>query len=226
VALMLAVPVAAQQMMPEQADSQAKTQARMFETVLHSAIEHAGERLASRVNDVVPGVQVVFETEPIIRTVPTPEGPVFDVQIPRILGTGLRLMKMLQPAPQPIAAPPATGAQPVSTQPPRVTATSVPPDDPMVNKPNTAGFNPDQEYSNYAREALVDAMLDNSGGLPLTGQERLEVTAGGLDVPDGSLNVDNSRRLVLVISAADLSLFHAGKITRDQAKQRIREWRY
>jgi hypothetical protein len=227
-ALVVATPVAAQQMVSSGADPQVKYQATMFEGVLRAAVQHAGERLAERVSSIVPGVQLFFENEAIIRTVPTPEGPVFDVQIPEINGAGLSLLRIMQAQPPASPPPSATGAQPVSTPPPgRVTASSIPAPDPMTSSPIPAGFDADKEYSTYAREALIDAMLDNSGGLPLVANQRLEITAGGLDVTgSGALAVNNSRRLVLVISGADLALFHEGKITRAEAKQRIKEYRY
>lgn len=226
VALAVATPASAQQMVANGADPQVKYQARMFEQVLRAAVQHAGERVAERVNSMVPGVQLFFMTEPIIRTVPTPEGPVFDVQIPEINGAGLGLVRLMQGKPQP-----ASPAQPVSAPPPgRVTANAVPPDDPMHASPEPAtNLDADliKEYTTYAREALIDAMLDNSGGLPLESTQRLEITAGGIDAAGGgALTVNNSRRLVLVISGSDLVLLREGKITRDAAKQRIKEWRY
>ena len=35
-------------------------------------------------------------TEPVVRFVPTPEGPVFDVQIPVLLDAGPVLLRMMQ----------------------------------------------------------------------------------------------------------------------------------
>ena len=69
-------------------------------------------------------------------------------------------------------------------------------------------------------------LLDNSGAVPLKDGQRLEIAASGLEMTRGPLYPDNSRKLVLVITAADLSAFRQGKITRDEAKARIKEARY
>ena len=73
---------------------------------------------------------------------------------------------------------------------------------------------------------LIDALLDNSGAVPLKDGQRLEIAASGLEITRGTLYPDNSRKLVLVITAADLSAFRQGKITREEAKARIKEARY
>jgi len=223
--LSLVAPLAAQQPAPDGMDSQMRYQIKLYETVLKSAVQHAGERLADRASQVVPGVQLAPATEPIAHFVPTPEGPVFDVQIPLLLSTGLDLMRVLQQQQQQAA--PAQGVMPVAQGQSKVTGQGVVTPDPMAQSPVLRGdFQPDKEYTTFAREALIDAILDNSSGLPLKEGERLEIAASGYEVAAGPLYPDNSRKLVLVISAADLTLFRQGKITRDEAKARIKQARY
>ncbi len=180
---------------------------------------HAGEQLAERARGVVPEVQLSMATEPVVRFVPTPEGPVFDVQIPLLLQTGPALFRAYQRPAQPVSQP-APGAN-------RVSSTGVVVADPMEQSPVQAQvFDPDKEYTAFAREALIDALLDNSGAVPLKDGERLEITASGLDIVRAPLYPDNSRKLMLVISAADLVAFRQAKITREEAKARIVERRY
>jgi hypothetical protein len=228
VAFVLIAPLAAQQVAPSQAaadsvDTQARNQIRLYEIALKAAVLNAGAQLADRASRIVPGVQLAPQTDPVVRFVPTPEGPVFDVQIPLLLDAGPVIMRMLQnqrPAPQ-------SAAIPVAQPQDRVTSSGVVTADPMTKSPVQAeNFDPDHEYTEFARNALIDALLDNSAAVPLKEGQRLEIAASGLEIGRGPLYPDNSKKLMLVISAADLLEFRQGKITRDEAKARIKEGKY
>jgi len=215
-------PVAAQQQAAEAPDP-AKSQVLMFEMGLRKAVDAGGQRLAQRALQVVPGVVLAPDDEPVVRGVPVPEyGFFFDVQIPNILQSGLRLFEMVR------GTPPGGGAGPVRTtagngeQRTAATGGLVTPD-PMAS----SVFDPDQEYTNYVREALIDAMLDNSGLLPLGDKDWLMLSASGFDQPTGNpLYRMDSRKLILRIKGSDLALWHQGKISRDEAKRRILEQRF
>ena len=79
--LTLVAPLAAQQPQapPEGLDTQTRYQIRQYEIAVRTAVLHAGEQLATRASTLVPGVLLAPPTEPVVRFVPTPEGPVFDV---------------------------------------------------------------------------------------------------------------------------------------------------
>jgi len=218
--LSLVVPLAAQQQLapPEGLDPQTRYQIRQYEQAVRTAVLHAGEQLATRASTLVPGVLLAPATDPQVRFVPTPEGPVFDVVIPVLLDAGPVLLRMMQQQQQ---------VRPVAQNPDRVTGAGVVTPDPMTKSPvQEQVFDPDKEYTAFAREALIDVLLDNSGAVPLKEGQRLEIAASGLEMIRGALYPDNSRKLVLVITAADLSAFRQGKITRDEAKARIKEARY
>jgi hypothetical protein len=210
-------------------DTQTRYQIRQYEIAVKAAVVHAGEQLANRATMLVPGVLLAPSTEPVVRFVPTPEGPVFDVQIPLLLDTGpvlLRMIQSQQQQQQQLRPVPPPGAVPVA-QSDRVTGAGVVTADPMAKSPvQSTEFDPDKEYTAFAREALIDVLLDNSGAVPIKEGERLEIAASGIEVTRGALYPDNSRKLVLVIAAADLAAFRQGKITRDEAKARIKEARY
>lgn len=221
--LSLVVPLAAQQQLapPEGLDPQTRYQIRQYEQAVRTAVLHAGEQLATRASTLVPGVLLAPATDPQVRFVPTPEGPVFDVVIPLLLDTGPVLMRMIQSQQQ------QQQVRPVAQNSDRVTGAGVVPADPMTKSPvQDQDFDPNKEYTAFAREALIDVLLDNSSAVPLKEGERLEIAASGLEMIRGALYPDNSRKLVLVITAADLSAFRQGKITRDEAKARIKEARY
>ncbi len=215
-------PPPADQKSSDTVDTQARYQIRQYEAAVRQAVLHAGELLAERATVAVPGVQLAPMNEPLVRFVPTPEGPVFDVQIPLLLDTGPVLMRMIQQG-----RPQASTNVPVSTGQERVTSTGVVQADPMVpSSVQAANFDADKEYTAFARQALIDVLLDNSAAVPLQDGQRLEIAASGLDVTRGMLYPDTSRKLVLVISSADLTEFRQGKITRDEAKKRIIERKY
>ena len=83
----------------------------------------------------------------------------------------------------------------------------------------------DRAYSNFVREALIDAMLDSSAVLPLGPDDHLTIAASGIDQPGANL-LYQSRKLMLTIKGSDLLDLRQGKITREQAKARIVEGRF
>jgi len=225
-----AAPIAAQQPQPptEGVDTNTRYQIRQYEAALYTAVLHAGEQLADRAEKIAPGVQLMLATDPIVRFVPTPEGPVFDVQIPLLLNTGPVLLRMYQSqqqqSQQQLRPSPAL---PVAQEQNRVGAAGVVTPDPMTNSPVQPGsFDPDREYTAFARQALIDALIDNSAAVPIKDGQRLEIAASGLGIMRDPIRPDNSRKLVLVISAADLTEFRQGKITRAEVITRIKEDRY
>ena len=88
-------------------------------------------------------------------------------------------------------------------------------------------MNANDRYSEAVRAALIDVILDNSVILSLKDDETLTVAAMGIDVANTNpFYANNSRKLILHISGADLNLLHQQKITRDEAKNRIIEKRF
>ena len=141
---------------------------------------------------------------------------VFQVQVPNVSLTLLVMNMIMNPSP----------AQPVArsvVQDRRVSADGVVAEDPLESLPG-AVRPPDfeAEYRAHVRDALVDAMLDNSGALPMGPTDTLLVVASGIDpVVPNALYRSQSRKLVLKVKGADLASFRQGTITRDEAKQRI-----
>jgi hypothetical protein len=213
----LAVPLGAQQQAAEQADTGLKAQITAFEGVLRGAVERGGQRLAQWAAEVVPTVELVQAAPPTARGVPLPDANLFfDVQIPEILQTNLLLWNYYQQQ-RPRPATPVNQGE-------RVTGTGVVPADPMVV---SAATTPDEQYSNYVREAIIHAMLTSSGVLPLDDAEWLTVAAAGVDVyVRNPLYRNQSRKLILSIRADDLRALRAGEITVEEARDRIVERRF
>jgi hypothetical protein len=142
----------------------------------------------------------------------------------------LQVMSLMLNRPQPGAIP--AGGQPVSG---RVTADGVIAPDPMAPAPAPARPGPPRdleseyrvEYVQLVKDALVDAILDNSGALPMASTETLIVIASGIDpVVPNALYRTPSRKLVLKAKASDLADFRQGKINREEARQRIQATRF
>ena len=196
--LTLVAPLAAQQPQapPEGLDTQTRYQIRQYEIAVRAAVLHAGEQLATRASALVPGALLAPSTEPVVRFVPTPEGP----RLRRADSVAAR-RRPGAVAHDAVAATAAQQVRPVAQNPDRVTGAGVVAADPMTKSPvQEQGFDPDKEYTAFAREALIDVLLDNSSAVPLKDGQRLEIAASGLEITRPTLYPDNSRKLVLVIT--------------------------
>jgi hypothetical protein len=198
----------------EQVAAELKRQAGVFEVVLRQAVETGGQRLAQWAREVVPSVVLAQAANPIVQAVPLPDSSlVFNVQVPEILQTSVMLFQQLQrpqQGPRPVANPPSGG---------RVSGTGV------VSDPDS--LDPDRRYSDYVREALIDAMLDGSAVLQLQAGQWLTVAASGVDVAvTNPLYRNQSRKLVLSVRGEDLLEFRQQRITRDEVRSRILERRF
>jgi hypothetical protein len=143
---------------------------------------------------------------------------VFQVQVPGI-GLTLQVMNMWANRP-PFTA--GRGTQPVASG--RVEAAGVVDADPMTPQAPRTPTRLDflQEYRGLVKDALVDAILDNAGGLPMAAADTLLVVASGIDPPVANpLYRTPSHRLVLRAKATDLTAFREGRIDRADARRRV-----
>lgn len=196
----LAAPVAAQQQAASPSDLDLRNRVQIFEAVLQRAVLQGGQQLASQ-----PYGSLVTTGDAQAHGFPTPVGIVFSVEVPDLAPTFLWLMMQQRtpvPAPQPnnrvVVGQGLPAADPMT---------------PLVPAPVA--------YSRFVRAALIDAMLDNSGQLPLKDEEYLTVAASPPLGPVPSLQGNGT--LVLSIKGSDLAAFHQGKISKDEARQRIIE---
>jgi hypothetical protein len=197
----------------EPADEALKRNVSLFEMALRGAVAIGGQKLAEKAQAIIPDITLRTDP-PIVRGVRLPGyGLHFDVQAPDIQSTVI-VLEMMTTVNRPLGQP-----QPVSQGQGRTTATGLVEADPMP------GFNANREYSEFVREALIDALLDASGVFRLADNERLSVSAGGIDQSNTNL-LRRERKLVISISGADLTAYRQGRITRDQAKERIVEDRF
>lgn len=198
-------------------ENPAKSQAFQFETALRSAIDLGGQRLARRALAIVPDLTLVAAEPAVVRGVKIPEyGFVFDVQAPNITSTVMVWDMMRERRPAQAVATPGAPVRPV--------ANAGPADDPVTS---SAPFDANREYTNYIRDALIDAVLDSSNVLQFSPEEKLTIVASGIDQPNSNrLYVGSEGKLILTIKAADLLDLRQGRLTREQAKERIVQERF
>ncbi len=195
---------------PADATPNLRFQVRTMETVLTSAVQNGVDRLAHKINEVAPGLRLFaglphahgYQLENV--------GWFFDVEVPDIYPGSADLYVELLPT----SGVSATGRQVNNRG--GVTST-VRPDaiEPAVVR------DPRGEYRTAIREALIDAMLD-FGQMPLKPSESLTIGARGTDPVGPAVAGDESVALVLSIKGEDLTALRAGKITREEAKARIK----
>ena len=192
----------------------------LYEMALRSAVSLGGQKLAQEARAVVPEVMLTTE-QPIVRGVPLPGyGFVFDVQAPNIQSTLLvwEMLRSTRPSPSQGSR---QQAQQVAQG--RTAATSLIEPDPLAGPP--ASFDATAAYTAYVREALIDALLDSSSVLPLGSDQRLTIVASGIE--EAAANpLYRSRKLIITIKGSDLQEFRQGRLTREQARERIEEGRF
>jgi hypothetical protein len=109
------------------------------------------------------------------------------------------------------------GATPVSAS-AVVTSTPAPPqvDPAVVDDPNAA-------YTHEVSAAIVDAMIENSGSLPVADNEWLTVAARDNIRPDRLVpgDMSNISSIVFRVKGSDLAAFRTGRMTLEEARTRV-----
>jgi hypothetical protein len=197
-----------------QVAEETRRQMEALERNLRGAIDSAAAQVNKRLSEVIPSTQfqLQFQAPTIVTNVLMPDGnALFTVLIPGIDATTLRVANMLMPNRGTRIANGGTAGAPVAETAPL----------PPGVKPMT---DPDEEYTTYARLALIDALLDNT--LQLAPDRKVIVIAGELQPQGPSPFRPRSRYLILEITGEDLIAFRTNRISRDDAKARIKESRY
>lgn len=213
-ALLVSAPVSAQTAPPS---DPAKPQVQTFEMVLRTAVETGGQSFARRAAEITPDIaELSFSTgeSPVVSGIADHQLGlyVFQVQVPSVSLT-LQVMNLMINRP-PLGRP-ASG---------RVAADVVQPDVAVPGRRDAAVGRPDLVwiYRSAVRDALVDAIVDNSGGLPVGPTDTLLIYASGIDpAMQPSLLREPTNKLVLKASGADLIAYRQNKLSREELKGRI-----
>jgi len=210
-------PAAAQTSVDAQVSPETIRQVQKFEIALRSAIVTAGQRLGERARDVVPDIEIGFEMLPQAQGVVLPDGNgfLFMVDLPAIEATSATLWDIM------------SRRNLVSNPVPRVSNPVVPvlppASDAVLGPPIT---NPELEYAEFTRQALVDALLDQAFALPIKEGQSLTLSVRVVSLMPANPLGPLARRLYLRIKGDDLLALRQNRITRDEAKKRIMESRY
>jgi hypothetical protein len=194
-----------------------RRQVEGFERILRGSIEAAAVKLNTRLGEAIPNVQfqLQFQAQPVVTGIVMPDdNAVFHVLIPAIEQTGVRIIDAYVAMQQRGAA----GT--------RVSGTGnlvVDPD--PAAPPAAVRFDPNTEYTKFARQALIDALLDHGMSVQISPEKTLTIVADEL-LPQNSPFLQRSRSLILQISGADLLALKENRLARDDAKGRIKEFRY
>jgi hypothetical protein len=233
-ALALVAPLAAQQpqqQAPEENEQQLRYQVQTFEAVLQSAVRHGGETFARLQAGLLPPAIQLTSDDPQARGFALPQGGglLFVVVVPGLQATvnyflALRGMQGYRP----VAGVGGRGGS--------LAAAGVAAPDPMTKSPEVddgrcasrkarSSGTPisDYEYAVSVCDALMDAMLDNSGPLPVKDDEWLTVAviAGVGMTPPGVVNDPSNYTTYLAIKGTDLAALRQGKITKDEARKLV-----
>ena len=145
------------------------------------------------------------------------------VQDPRMRGSLDRALRRLELQVGPVGPVPSdSGARPQTVATGSVTTPSqAGPDGPVVNL--AVLEDPNGVYTSEVSAAIVDAMIENSGPLPVAENEWLTVAARDNVRPDRLVPGDTSNisSIVFRVSGADLMAFRAGRLTMDEARKRV-----
>ena len=192
------------------------------------AVELGERGVALRVAQVAPAVYLTPFDRPAVIPLVFPQVNLyaFEVQVPTLNQTGVRLVSMTRPPLTPRQPDPATSAaavQPVANSAGRVSGAGgdVAPD-PMTPVLTEALLN--SWYVTAVKDALLDAILDQSAVLPLKADDVLGVVASATDVAgQNPLYKETPTKLYLEIKGSDLLDLRQNRITREEARRRITE---
>lgn len=202
-----------------------RAEVRNYEIALKQAADGAGQKLAVWAQQVVPNVMLSLAAENVVTGLPLPDSSfMFEVRMAEIMPISLEIFganRQRKPVPPLIrqgapAQPVGNSAEPIGKAQGGDTILQMADSDPVV------------VYSEYVRQALIDALLDSSTLLPsLREGQWLSVASVPVNVAvTNTLYLNPSRKLILSIKAEDLLQLRQQKITRDQAKDRIVEVRF
>lgn len=88
--------------------------------------------------------------------------------------------------------------------------------DPVITEPDVA-------YTNAVRASLIDAMIENSGPIPIGPEEWLTVAARDNVPRDPLMPGDTAglNTLIFRVKGSDLAAFRAGRLTLEEARQHV-----
>jgi hypothetical protein len=187
---------------PVPSPSSVRVQVRTMENVFMTAVAGGVQQIAQKIVDAVPGISVTGGVPRAHGYAIDGHGWFFDIEVPELSWNTIGLYVDLQ-RPQPSQRP-VNGTRPLVQPTPDVDTNQL-----------------RDEYRKAIRDGLMDAILD-FGQVPLQPTEFLTVGVRSADSPLPGLDSNDTVTMVMQITGEDLSLFRQTKITREEAKKRIK----
>jgi hypothetical protein len=204
---------------PERGDA-TRVHAQMvkFEDILRRSVQTGAEQMSIQVRRVVPDSQLMLAGNTEVSGYRLEGyGAFFVVRVPGLVRSYAMLIQVM-------------GNQQLRRR--NVSATVTPPgNEPAARPPQAVPYidsalitEPDAVYTREVKNALIDSMLDNSSALRIAPSESLTVAARDSAEPDPFVPTSQSdfQTLMFTIKGSDLSEYHAGKITIEEARQRVK----
>ena len=234
----VAAPVLAQApaQAPSKEDEQVKTRQRIstMEGVLERAVSNGAENMLRQVRTVMPDAPMLSGMPQVRGFRLDGYGVFFDVEVPALrLPVTWPLRYLIEDNRAAVAATLAELRTLIADQPardrdrfellaqrletravmPRATPRQA---DPVITEPDVA-------YTKAVREALIDAMIENSGPIPVGADEWLTVAARD-NVPRDPLAPGDTaglNTLIFRVKGSDLAAFRAGRLTLEEARRHV-----
>ena len=217
-------------------DEQVKVRQRIstMEGVLERAVSNGAENLLRQVRSVMPDPLMLSGVPKVRGFQLDGYGVFFDVEVPALrLPVTWPLRYLIEDNRAAVAATLAELRTMIADQPARerdrfetlaqrletraVTPRTTPRQaDPVVTEPEVA-------YTNAVRASLIDAMIENSGPMPVGVDEWLTVAARDNAPRDPLMPGDTAglNTLIFRVKGADLAAFRAGRMSLEEARRRV-----
>ena len=221
---------------PSKEDEQVKARQRIstMEGVLERAVSNGAENMLRRARTVTPDAPMLSGVPQVRGFRLDGYGVFFDVEVPALrLPVTWPLRYMIEDNRAAVAATLAELRTLIADQPARerdrfellaqrlesravVPRTSPRQADPVITEPDVA-------YTNAVRESLIDAMIENSGPMPVGPEEWLTVAARDNAPRDPLMPGDTAglNTLIFRVKGSDLAAFRAGRMTLEEARRHV-----
>ena len=231
----IAAPVLAQAPPPNEAEQvKARQRISTMEGVLERAVSNGAENMLRQVRTVTPDAPMLSGVPQVRGFRLDGYGVFFDVEVPALrLPVTWPLRYLIEDNRAAVAATLAELRTMIADQPVRdrdrfellaqrlesravMPRTSPRQADPVITEPDVA-------YTKAVREALIDAMIENSGPMPVSAEEWLTVAARDNVPRDPLMPGDTAglNTLIFRIKGSDLAAFRAGRLTLEEARRHV-----
>ncbi len=197
------------------AEQQRYDQIRVMEGTLTGSVSLAANQVARAVQSNTPGASVFTGAARAKGFTLDGYGAFFYVEIPAL---DLNLVLTLETLER-NAQRRSEGQRPVGAQ--SVSQLAAEPRDAREIPQGVPADDPGQQYRDAVRRCLIDAMLDNSKSMDLGPEEWLTVAARGSEAGLIPGEVYQLSTLVLRVKGSDIAAFLAGRLSKDEARQKV-----